>query len=301
MREAFGQVIDKLRGWLDSFILLLPNLVVAAVVAIAAGIIARIVGNAVRRAMRRITPEGRLNHLIATVATIAVLAVGIFVALGVVGADKAVVSLLAGVGIVGLALGFAFQSIASNFVSGVLLLLRSPFERGSLIQTKDHLGTVEDVTLRATVLRTMQGQLVYVPNSEVLQNPIINYTALGQRRVDLVVGVSYGDDLEKAERVTLDAVGAVSTRDSTRAPDLYYQEFGDSSINFTVRFWIDFARQTDFLAARSEAIKRIKRAFDENDITIPFPIRTLDFGIVGGEKLSEQLGGASVGAPRRSS
>lgn len=291
MREAFAQVLDKLRGWLDGFILLLPNLVVAALVAVAAGILARVVGNAVRRAMRRVSPDGGLNDLIGTIATIAVLAVGIFVALGVVGADQAVVSLLAGVGIVGLALGFAFQDIASNFVSGVLLLLRSPFERGSLIGTKDHFGTVEDVTLRATVLRTMQGQLVYIPNSDVLQSPIVNYSAIGKRRIDLGVGVSYGDDLEKAEHVALDAVRAIASRDRDREPDLFYEGFGDSSINFTVRFWVDFHRQTDFLAARSEAVKRIKRAFDEHDITIPFPIRTLDFGIVGGEKLAEQLDG----------
>jgi small conductance mechanosensitive channel len=291
MHEAFGQVLDKLRGWLDGFILLLPNLVVAALVAIAAGVVARIVGNTVRHAMRRFSPEGRLNELIASVATFAVLAVGIFVALGVVGADKAVVSLLAGVGIIGLALGFAFQNIASNFVSGILLLLRSPFARGSLIETKDQFGTVEDVTLRATVLRTLQGQLVYVPNIDVLQNPIVNYSAIGKRRIDLDVGVSYGDDLEKAERVALDAVNAVSGRDTSRDPDLFYQGFGDSSINFTVRFWIDFQRQTDYLSARSEAVKRIKQAFDDHDITIPFPIRTLDFGIVGGEKLAEQLDG----------
>lgn len=289
MTDAIQLVLDKLSGWLDSLILLLPNLVVAILVTLLASIVAKLVKKAVRRTMHRLTRQSRVADLVASIAGIAVLAAGVFIALGVVGADTAVTSLLAGVGIVGLALGLAFQSIASNFVAGVILLVRPPFRAGSLIETESHIGTVEEMTLRTTILRSVQGQLVHVPNSSIIQNPIINYST-GRRRVDLSVGVSYGDDLETVQRVTIDAVRTVPIRDPEQEVELFYEGFGDSAINLVVRFWISFERQADFMTARAEAVKRIKQAYDEHDITIPFPIRTLDFGIKGGETLLDQLG-----------
>ena len=203
----------------------------------------------VRRALARVSSHAELNGLLATVASLVVLVTGLFVALGIVGLDKTVTSLLAGVGIIGLALGFAFQNIASNFVSGVLLLTRRPFGANDVIRTNDFMGTVMDIDLRATVIRTFEGQLVTIPNNEVLQKPIVNFTASGQRRVDIPVGVSYGDDLAKAKRVAVAAVERIDYRDETRPVELFYEAFGDSSINFTLRFWIDFRTQPDYLLA----------------------------------------------------
>jgi small conductance mechanosensitive channel len=126
------------------------------------------------------------------------------------------------------------------------------------------------------VIRIFEGQLVTIPNSQVLQKPIVNFTASGQRRVDIPVGVSYGDDLAKAKQVAMRPSSRSTTGDRSRPVDLYYDGFCYSSINFTMRFWIDFRTQPDFLLARSDAVMRIKSAFDANDITIPFPIRTLE-------------------------
>ena len=147
----------------------------------------------------------------------------------------------------------------------------------------------------STVVRVPTGQLVYVPNSSVFKNRLVNYTMTGQRRVDVACGISYGDDLEKAKRVALEAIEALDGRIPGRDVELFYEEFGGSSINFVLRFWIQFGRsQTDYLAARSRAVMALKQAFDENDITIPFPIRTLDFGILGGVPLREELDGAGL-------
>ena len=294
-RATVNQVVDKITGWLEGFVLLLPNLLVAVVVALAFALFARVVRGAVRRALAPISSHTQVNDLLATLASLIVLAAGVFVALGIVGLDKTVTSLLAGVGILGLALGFAFQNIASNFVSGILLLTRRPFGANDVIRTNDFMGTVVVIDLRATVIRTFEGQLVTIPNSEVLQNPIVNFTATGQRRVDLPVGVSYGDDLEKVRQVAIEALETIDYRDTSRPVELFYEGFGDSSINFTARFWIDFRTQPDYLLARSDGIMRIKAAFDANDITIPFPIRTLDFAPVGGDTLGSVLGSAGVG------
>jgi small conductance mechanosensitive channel len=207
----------------------------------------------------------------------------------VLGLDKTVTSLLAGAGVLGLALAFAFQDIAGNFMSGILLALRRPFGSADWIETNDFFGVVEDLNLRSTIVRTPQGQLVTIPNSSVLQNPIKNYTKLGKRRVDLSCGVAYGDDLDKVEKVAPSSLNNLDFIDSERPVDFYFTEFGGSSIDFKLRFWIDFKGQADFLKAQSEAIKALKAAFDQSGITIPFPIRTLDFGVVGGVNLNEVL------------
>jgi small conductance mechanosensitive channel len=148
---------------------------------------------------------------------------------------------------------------------------------------------VQDISLRLTTLRQPEGPLVLIPNKAVFQNPLVNFSRLGRRRIDVEVGVAYGEDLPRAREVALAAVEQVEGREQATPPELFYTAFGDSSITFTARFWIDETRQADWLAARSDAIVRIKQAFDDAGITIPFPIRTLDFGNVGGVPLAEAL------------
>jgi Small-conductance mechanosensitive channel len=207
-----------------------------------------------------------------------------------------VTSLLAGAGIVGLALGFAFQDIAANFMAGIYLSVRRPFRRGHIVETQDYFGTVHEVNLRWTEIYSQQGQLVLIPNKHVFENPIMNYSALGRRRVDLKVGVSYGEDLARVKEVAVQAIEGVSTRLPERPVDLYFEEFGESSIDLVVRFWVNFSKQPDYLEARSEAIQRLKTAFDQAGIVIPYPVRTLDFGVKGGERLTEVLEEVGVGA-----
>ena len=218
----------------------------------------------------------------------AVIGLGLFIILDVLKLDKAVASLLAGIGVAGLALGFAFQNIAANFISGIILAFRQPFKIGDIVEINSIMGEVRKTSLRATHILTFQGQYVFVPNKDVLENPIINYSYLGKRRIDLAVGISYADDLSKVEKVVLETVKGLDGVIDTDKTIFDYYEFGDSSINFYIRFWIKYPDQPGYLSSRNKAIKSIKSAFDRADITIPFPIRTLDFGIKGGETLSEQ-------------
>jgi small conductance mechanosensitive channel len=287
--KAWELLAAKVTGWARDFVLLLPNLLVALVVLVAFWLAARLVRNLLLRILRRVSHSEQVNQILSYAAYFALIAIGTFVALGLLGLQKTVTSLLAGAGIVTLALGFAFQDIAANLMAGVYLSVQRPFRPGHIIETKDFFGTVKRIHLRWTEIRTQQGQVVLIPNKQVFENPIMNYSASGKRRVDLRLGVSYGDDLEKVRRLAIRAVEGISTRLPDTGVELFYEEFGESSINFVVRFWIPYAKQPDFLQAQSEAIERIKKAFDENGVTIPFPIRTLDFGIKGGERLSEVL------------
>ena len=285
--DAVTLITDKIESWLKQLIVLLPNLVIAIVVAVIFVVLAKTFRNVGQKVLRRISHNHAVNNLLVTVIYVTVLTIGFFVALTIVGLDGAVTSLLAGVGIVGLALGFAFQDIAANFISGVLIAVGQPFRVGDIIKSGDNFGTVTDINLRTTTVRTFQGIEVLIPNKNLFQEVVENYTNTHDRRVDLTVGVSYGDDLEKVKELTVEAIKNLKSIDARREVSLFYSEFGDSSINFSVRFWAKTAGQVDYLQAQSDGIMAIKRVFDENDITIPFPIRTLDFGIKGGEKLSE--------------
>jgi small conductance mechanosensitive channel len=275
--QTWDLLARKLTGWGRAFVLGLPNFLHAVLTVVAIWLIAQGVRNVVRRLLHRVSHSEQVTYLLSQMVYIAVLTAGMFAALGILGLQKTVASLLAGAGIIGLALGFAFQDIAANLMAGVYLSVRRPFRRGHLIKAQDYFGIVQEVNLRWTELLTQQGQLVLIPNKQVFENPIMNYTARGTRRVDITLGVSYGDDLEKARRVAMEAVATVPSRQPDREVELFYEELAESSIDFTVRFWIPFETQKDYLAARSDAIIRIKKAFDANGITIPFPTRTLDF------------------------
>jgi small conductance mechanosensitive channel len=284
--QAFEDMVGKLGDWLNSAILALPNVVAALLVVFGFWILARIVVGALDRLLKRLTSHSEVRRLLIGLMRLAILAVGLFVALGILDLDKTVTSLLGAAGILGIVAGLAFQDLAANFFAGILLAVRQPFRVGHLIETNDYFGIAERVNLRATELRLLDGRLALVPNKDVFQNTIVNYSKNSVRRVELEVGVSYGDDLEHVRQVTIAAVEGVDGRDTSRPVELFYTGFGDSSVNFEVRFWVPFVRQPDYLAARSDAIMRIRHAYNEAGVTIPFPIRTLDFGIVGGQKLS---------------
>lgn len=287
--NIYELITGKLEAWLTSAIEMLPNLVLALLVVIAFYVLARVIRKFVGKALSRVTDNKTVTGLAQTLLAILVLGIGLFFALSILNLDGTVTSLLAGAGIIGLALGFAFQDIAANFIAGVLLSIRHPFGIGDIIETNGLFGTVEKLNLRNTILRTPQGQFIYVPNKVVYENPFTNYTKIGKRRIDLACGVSYGDDLEKARKIAVDTLSSLDMRDESKEVEFYYNEFGDSSINFSIRFWINFDRLPDFWGAQSEAIMALKKAYDKNDIMIPFPIRTLDFGIRGGEKLNKVM------------
>lgn len=285
--EISGLISGKLSSWLEAIIKLLPNIVLAAVLLVIGFYIAKFVRNMAKKVIGKISHNITLNNLFGSVIYLVVLGIVIFTALSILQLDKAVTSILAGAGILGLALAFAFQDIASNFMSGIFISFRKPLQVGDIVKINDYMGKITEVNLRDTMMETFQGQTIIIPNKEVFQNPIENYTYMRKRRLDLAVGVSYGDDLQRVQKVTLEAVSNIAELSTENKTTVYFTEFGDSSINLSVRMWINTAEQSVFVKVRSEAIMRIKTAYDANDIMIPFPIRTLDFGIKGGTTMTE--------------
>ncbi len=278
-------LIERFTEWFNSFAKLLPLILAALVVFVVFYVIGVITSKIIRKLTKKSSRNKTLSSLLSTLAFLFVLLLGLIVVLGVLNLDKTITSLLAGVGIIGLALGFAFQDLAANLISGTVLAFSKPLQPGDLIEVKDNTGYIESIDLRTTKIKSFQGQLITIPNKDIFQNPVTNYSELGMRRVDIDAGVSYGDDLEKVEKIALKSIKKLKFVKKDKPVELFFSEFSNSSIKFSLRFWIDFKSQKDFLDARSKAIKATKKAFDENDITIPFPIRTLNFGVKGGKGL----------------
>ncbi len=275
LHTSWEKLVTKMTSWIEHLIVMLPNTLLAVIVLVIFVLVAKFARKGFVKVVNQLSDNYAINHLLGRFIQILTMMIGIFVILSILKLDKTVTSLLAGAGIVGLAIGFAFQDMIANLISGVMIAVRKPFKKGDLIETNSYFGTVIGMDLRNTIIRVPQGQQVIIPNKDVFQKAIKNY-ATGERRIDLGVGVSYSSDLPTVEEIAKKAVSAIPYISKTREVELHYTAFGDSSINFLLLYWIDLSKQQDFFRAQSDGIKRVKAAFDEHDITIPFPIRTLE-------------------------
>lgn len=269
----FAPLFDKLSSWGETAVAMLPNALVALVVLLVFWPVARWSGRAIERLTQRLSGSREVSGLAGVLGRTAVMGGGLFLALNVLHLSQAVTSLLAGLGVAGLALGFALQDVAANFMSGLMLAVRRPFEVGHDIETNGFRGLVRRIDLRATTLETFTGEVVTLPNKQVYENPITNYEATKRRRVDVEVGVAYGTDLERVEQLTCEVLAPLSTHE--RGVQVFFTGFGGSSIDLVARVWIDLNDQATWLDTRSRMVMDIHKAYNDAGIEIPFPIRTL--------------------------
>lgn len=270
---SFNTAINKITGWIDTFIGHIPNMAVALLVFILFFISARFIKKWIDKLFSQSSKNDVVKNLFSGLVYYSVLGLGVFIILEVLNLKTAVTSLLAGVGIVGIALGFAFQDIAANFLSGIILAYRKPFDISDIVKMGEYMGTVVQINIRDTVIKTFQGQEVVIPNRSVIQNPIINYTIVGERRIDLNFRASFQEDLDEIRSLTLKSLKPIEQIIRKEETNFAYTEFDHSFINFEVRFWVAFSQEKDFINTRNLAIMAIKKTFDDHNITIPFTIR----------------------------
>lgn len=286
VNEAFEQLLEKLNDWMSALVSMIPNLLLASLILVVGLYLAKAIRRQANKRIRKYFPTETLANLSINLIYVFCLGIVAFSALKVLKLDGTIMTALGAAGILGLGLAFAFQDIAANFISGVVLAFSRPFKVNELISSDKLEGFVVGVKLRSTVIRTHQGHLISIPNRQLLQTPLINYTRYGKRRADIVGGVSYAEDLEKVREVADEAlknVPNVIAEDTT----FLFEELGDSSINFKIRIWVNSDQFGAYLQFINDVIITLTKAFNENGITIPFPIRTLDFDMKGGEKLSD--------------
>ncbi len=289
LNNFWSLIHDKVEGWMEGAIKHLPNMVVAVLIvfvfAIAARIAARLMSNLLHKGLE----SKQIADLLTAIFKVIVFAVGLFIALEFLGLTGTVTSLLAGAGIIGLAIGFAFQDMTENLIAGIAMGIRKPFQIGDVIQAEGVFGNVKAINLRNTIVETFSGQLEIIPNKILFRNIVTNYTTTGVRRIEIPVGISYADDIMKAAEVITSAVKELDYVINKDKVTVFAEAFGDSSVKLLVWFWIDFPGDTGYMQARHEGVHLIHQTLTKNDILIPFPIRTLDFGAKGGEKLDTML------------
>ncbi|WP_040662429.1 mechanosensitive ion channel family protein [Nitrococcus mobilis] len=220
--------------------------------------------------------RGSLRELLARLLSIGIWVVGILFAAMVTFPGLTPARALGAMGIVSIAVGFAFKDIFENFFAGILLLWRFPFENGDFIECEGISGKVENISVRQTLIRQTSGELVIAPNSFLFLNPTKVLTDLPQRRITIIAGIAYGENVTDAVRVIEHAVDGCSTVHKDRPIEIFPQAFGASSIDIEVTWWAD-PTPVDIRRSRGEVIAAIKQALDEAGIEIPFPYRTLTF------------------------
>ncbi len=276
--NALGNLISKLEGWFNTIIEYIPNFILAILVMVASYFAAKYISKLVSKLVSKKVNQESITAAIARVTAVVVVTLGLFISLGVMNLGKALTSLLAGAGVVGLAIGLALQGTLANTFAGLILSFRKKIQIGNWVETTGYSGEVIDINLKDFTLKEADNNIVVIPNKTILENPLKNYSLTTRMRVFLECGVGYESDLEKVERLTKEVIA--KTFDQVEKPEdveFYYTEFGDSSINYLCRFWIDAESMLEKLRAKTKAIIEIKKAYDKEGINIPFPIRTLQF------------------------
>ena len=261
-------LIEKLDSWLDGFLRLLPNLLVAGVLFVLFWL-----GSGWVRALivKQATRKGRANlgELLGGFARTSTIVLGGLLALTIVAPSLNPGDLIAGLGVSSVAIGFAFKDILQNWLAGMLILLRQPFEIGDQIEVNGYTGTVEAIQTRSTLIKTYDAQRAVVPNADIYSNAVLVKTAYPKRRSQYDIGVGYGDDLQEARGVILDTLKGIDMIEQEPAPEAIPWDLAASWVTIRARWWTDTAK-TSVVAVRGKVIAAIKAALDEAGIDMPY-------------------------------
>ena len=250
----------------------LPSLVGATIVAGITWGIAKLVRYIAYSWAKKTEGDSNTELLIGRLSYGGVWIVGIVIALGVMGLDFG--ALLGALGLTSVAIGFSLKDVLSNYISGVILLAARPFRINDQVVIGSYEGTITQIQLRATTMKTYDGRVVYIPNQEVFQASVINNTASPRRRSSVMVGIDYAEDISKAIAVISEVLIEVKEVEANPSPDVLVSELAASTVNLEIRFWVD-SRRSGFLATTSKVAQAVKEALETEGIDMPTDIYTL--------------------------
>ncbi|AUX22539.1 mechanosensitive ion channel protein MscS [Sorangium cellulosum] len=269
--SAWAQAVEKVHRLAVDLIASLPSLAIA--LAVFAAFYAA--GKLLRTTIRRVTMQQRrsrnLGLVLGRLSQGAMFILGVLVGCVIVFPNFTPAALLQFLGIGSVAIGFAFRDVLQNYLAGILLLLTEPFRIGDQVRFGGYEGTVEEIQTRATFLKTYDGRRVVIPNSELFTRSVVVNTAFEVRRIEVDVGVGYGDDIERAKALVLEALRGVGGVLPEPAPDVLVVDLAASAVTLRVRWWIRPPRQHDALDARDQVLVAIRRTLGEHGVDLPFP------------------------------
>ncbi len=270
-----GQAAQKtVFDMVEGFFAQLPLIGVGIVVFLIFLGIAYLARKVIRTTATKANIDEMLSSLLARIGYIIIVVFGLFVAATVIFPGINAGDLIAGLGIGSVALGFAFKDVLQNLFAGFLILLYRPFKIGDQIKINDFEGTVEEINVRATKIKTYDGERVVIPNSDLYMDAVLVRTAFPHRRTKILVGIGYDDDHEEARKTLLDVLKKTEGVLNDPAPDVNVYELADSSVNMRLLYWTD-SQQSSTRKTADRVVSAVKKALDDAGIEIPFPQRVL--------------------------
>jgi small-conductance mechanosensitive channel len=275
--EPIKILMTQLREIARGSIELLPQIAVALFVLLFTIGLNKLIGFLVDRVLARTKLRPSLKELFSLLSSMLVWILGLMIAAVIVFPGLTPSSILAGLGIGSVAIGFAFKDVFENFLAGIIILFRREMRIGDFIECEGIEGEVEHIAIRESHIQQTDGQLVIVPNSILFKNPVTIRTHQSSRRMTVICGVAYDVDVDEAREVISEAVATCeSVLQGDKPIQIFAQEFASSSINFEVTWWCG-SKPVEVRASRDEVVATVKRALDDANIEIPFPYRTLTF------------------------
>ena len=274
MNQVLNTVTKSLQELLGSAVKVIPAIFTALVIVMLTRYAAQFTQRVAQEIGDKTLESKSLRLLLVKAANILTWIVGVIFACVVAFPGLKLGDIIATLGLGSVAVGFALQDIFKNFLSGILILIQQPFRIDDQIVVGDYEGTVEKIDIRTTKIRTYNGERVLLPNSDVFTSAVRVRTAFSNRRTDLAVGVDYNTPLPRAKAILQDAIKEVEGVLNYPAIDVDFVGFGDSSIDLIVRYWTN-SRQAQVRQIQTKAIVAIKKSLDRENISIPYPIRTL--------------------------
>ncbi|MET3877648.1 mechanosensitive ion channel family protein [Chitinophaga sp. OAE865] len=231
-------IFDKLHNWLIAAVKMTPNLVLAVIIFTLFLLLARLTRKLSYGFSRKLSESSAISGLVSSLFYGLFLLLGLFISLNILRLDKAVTSLLAGAGIIGLALGFAFQDLTANFISGIFITFKKPFDVGHVIETNGFTGTVDAIQLRSTTMITADGLHVIIPNKEIFQKPIINHSLTPLRRIALTFTIPLSDKLTEAEKMMTDIVMGMKDVVPDKPKTVWYSGIEGAAVKVALSCWV---------------------------------------------------------------
>lgn len=277
MNFDYSPIWEKIQAMANGFLALLPNIGLAIVVFLIFFVAAKGIRATVRRLTQRRRRTRNVGLVLARLAQGTTVLIGLFVALSIIIPSLEAGDLIQLLGISGVAIGFAFRDILQNFLAGILILLTEPFQIDDQIVFKDFEGTVEHIETRATTIRTYDGRRIVIPNAELFTNSVLVNTAFENRRLEYNIGIGYGDDIEAAKDLILEAVHDTDGVLPHPAPDVIVVDLADSTVNLRARWWVEPPRRADVLDLQDQVLINIKNKLTANGVDMPFPTQQILF------------------------
>lgn len=273
---TYQSIIDSANGIFIGFVERIPHFVASIIVVLIFWFLSIVFKKIVYKLLGSRSRHQNLVKVFQRVGGALIIFIGFMIAMVIAVPGFTPAKLIGALGIGSVAIGFAFKDIFQNLLSGILLLISEPFRIGDQIVSGEYEGTVEDIKIRATTIKTYDGRQVVIPNSDLYTSALTVNTAYKQRRLQVAVGIGYEDDIEAAKAEIMQALDKVDSVSIKSKPSVIATGFGGSSMDLMVRWFIEDGTQANKVASIHQVIVEIKKALDAAGVNIPFPIRTID-------------------------